>query len=72
MIKCENCFWYKSGECNGVAKECNDYRMIPQILENEKKYWRKEGDASRYRRQFHLKDSGGYSIQIVRNGKVWY
>ena len=64
-MNCQNCFWYKSGDCNGVSKECNDYRAVPQISETEKSYWRTEGDASRYRRQMHWKNTGGYSVQTV-------
>lgn len=72
MERCENCFLYMAGDCNGVTKVCNDYRGVPIISKREKENWEKEGDASRYRRQFRRKNSGGYSINKISyvNGMI--
>ena len=47
--KCENCMEYKSERCSGASEICDDYRPSPEISEEEKSRWPKEGSVSRSR-----------------------
>ncbi len=40
---CCNCFYYKSGDCNGISKVCVDYSKLPEITNDEMARWRKFG-----------------------------
>lgn len=48
---CYNCFYYKSGDCNGISKICTDYIEVPEITDNEIAIWRKFGDATRFKQR---------------------
>ena len=48
---CCNCFYYKSGNCNGISKVCVDYSKVPEITNDEMARWRKFGDATRIRQR---------------------
>ena len=45
--RCENCMDYKSGNCSGSSKICNEYRPSPEITSEEKSRWPKNGSVSR-------------------------
>ena len=63
---CEVCKYYLQSICGGVGKICEDYYEVPKIMENEKKYWEKEGDASRYRKKSFCNSSGsGFYIEYL-------
>ena len=64
--QCEKCKYYIKTICGGISGVCEDYKKVPEITEEEKKYWEKECDASKYRRISYYYSSGsGYFIENV-------
>jgi len=47
---CDKCKYYLQGLCGGIGKVCEDYFATPQIPEEEKKYWEKEGREAKSRK----------------------
>lgn len=63
---CEVCKYYLQNICEGIGEKCEDYYEVPIITENEKKYWEREGDASKYRKKSFLNSSGsGFYIEYL-------
>ena len=50
-VSCCNCFYYKSGDCNGISKVCSDYIKVPEIADDEMARWRKFEDATRIKQR---------------------
>lgn len=62
-MECKICKFFLQDLCGGVNKNCEDFISVPIIKDEEKMYWEKEGDASRYRKKrFAYSSGGGYSI----------
>lgn len=47
--QCENCMDYKNGNCFGKSQICDDYRHSPEISNEEKNRWPKNGSVSQSR-----------------------
>lgn len=46
---CENCMEYKKGNCCGQSEICDDFRYSPEISQEERNNWPKNGSVSRSR-----------------------
>ena len=45
--QCENCMYYKNGDCGGNSQICDEYRHSPEISKEEVDRWPKYGSVSR-------------------------
>jgi len=63
--RCENCMNYRRELCGGNARTCEDFERVPYISDDEKDFWPKEMDATRFKReQQERKDRFYRSLQI--------
>ena len=46
---CSDCKLYRRDDCFGQKKICEDFKLSPNISENETRNWPKYGDATYYR-----------------------
>lgn len=62
--QCEKCKYYIKNICSEIREVCEDYKEVPKITEEDKKYWKKECNASKYRRKsYYYSSRNGYSVE---------